>query len=324
MLTADALRLPRALEERLRACGLRFLVTGASGWIGMATLEMLFSALGADAAQRVIAFGSAPRVLALRNGTRVQQRPLADLQVLAPAPTMLLHYAFLTRDRVAGMPLEDYVSRNRAISDLVESCARSLGVTAALVLSSGAVYTRDGGLVTDFPTNPYGALKLEDEIRFSRWAEDTGAALVLPRLFNLSGPYINKLDTYALATLIRATQRGEHMRIRAAHTVVRSYTAVADLLATALWRLSRNQSGAWRFDTAGETEIEIGDLAQLVRQTLGSTSGIERPPRDPVGIDRYVGEGAAYAALLAEAGITPQALARQIVNTAADLERRFP
>lgn len=311
--------LPVALAVRLRDSHWRFVVTGASGWVGMATLDLLHAALGAQASRRVFAFGSAARELLLHDGGRVQQRPLAALAELAPAPTMLLHYAFLTRDRVPGMGLQDYVAQNRAISEIVERFARGAGVDAALVLSSGAVYARDGGLERDLQANPYGMLKLEDEVRFARWVEERGATLVLPRLFNLSGPYINKLETYALATLIRATQAGEPMRIRAAHAVVRSYIAVEDLLAVSLWRLAQGARGVVRFDTAGEREVEIGELALEIKLALRSEVPIERPPLDGTRVDRYVGNGAAYAAILDEARIVPQPLQQQIVLTADDL-----
>ena len=321
-IAAPALRLPAALAAQLRASPWRFVVTGASGWLGMATLDLLHGALGAQAAQRVLAFGSAARELRLRDGWRVQQQPLAALNELPAAPTLLLHYAFLTRDRVAGMPLGDYVSANRALSaQVAQACAR-LGVGGALVLSSGAVYAADGTPAHDLQANPYGVLKLEDEAHFAHWAEAAGATLVLPRLFNLSGPYINKLDTYALATLIGAALAGEPMRIRAAHAVVRSYTAVHDLLTLALRRLAAGGGGVLRFDTAGEREVEIGELAEEVRRVLGAAVAIERPPRDVARVDRYVGDGAAYAALLREAGIAPQTLAQQIASTADDLSRR--
>ncbi len=316
--------LPTALAVRLRESHWRFVVTGAGGWAGMATLDLLYAALGGQASRRVLAFGSTARELLLRGGGRVQQQPLAALAELASAPTMLLHYAFLTRDRVAGMSLQEYVAQNRAISEFVERFARGPGVDAALVLSSGAVYARDGSLERDLQANPYGMLKLEDETRFARWAAERGATLVLPRLFNLSGPYINKLDTYALATLIRAAQAGEPMRIRAAHAVVRSYTAVEDLLAVSLWRLAQGVRGVVRFDTAGEREVEIGELALEVKLALGSAVPIERPPLDGAQVDRYVGDGSAYAELLDQAGIVPLLLQRQIARTADDLNQRFP
>lgn len=315
--------LPAALATRLRESDWRFVVTGASGWVGMATLELLHAALDEQASSRVLAFGSTTRELLLRNGRRVLQRPMTALEDLAPVPTMLLHYAFLTRDRVAGMSLHDYVAQNRAISEQVECCARSFGTRAALVLSSGAVYAQEGELTCDLNANPYGVLKLEDEARFTCWAEDCGAKLLLPRLFNLSGPYINKLETYALATLIRAAQTDEPMRIRAAHPVVRSYTAVEDLLAVNLWHLAQGARTVVRFDTAGEREVEIGELALEVKRVVGSTLPVVRPPLENTRIDRYVGNGAKYAELLAEAGITPQTLPQQIARTADDLRLRF-
>jgi UDP-glucuronate decarboxylase len=74
-------------------------ITGAGGWIGLATLDLLHVALGDQFGKRVRAFGSSTRVLRLNDGTQVLQRPLGDLAWLPHEPTIVLHTAFLTKDR---------------------------------------------------------------------------------------------------------------------------------------------------------------------------------------------------------------------------------
>jgi hypothetical protein len=75
------------------------------------------------------------------------------------------------------------------------------------------------------------------------------------------------------------------------------------------------------FDTAGETVVEIGDLAQLALRIMGVSDGrILRPilsAEEPE--DRYVGDGAAMAGLAAERGVVFRPLAEQIRDTAAYL-----
>ena len=64
----------------LPASDARIVITGASGWIGKATLELLYNTLGpGDFAKRVFAFGSAPRSIDFGAGT-IEQRPLISLR----------------------------------------------------------------------------------------------------------------------------------------------------------------------------------------------------------------------------------------------------
>ena len=66
------LRLTERNALRLRSSGLRVFMTGGSGWLGRATLEMLESAFpGPEFSQRVVAFGSRARPLTLRSGRQV-------------------------------------------------------------------------------------------------------------------------------------------------------------------------------------------------------------------------------------------------------------
>ncbi len=67
------LALPPAIADSLRSSEARILVTGAGGWIGSATLELLAQALGPEGfRRRVRAFASRSRSLALRGGVSVE------------------------------------------------------------------------------------------------------------------------------------------------------------------------------------------------------------------------------------------------------------
>ena len=114
----NRLALPPALAERLRASDWRVLVTGAGGWLGQAALELLADALGPDWRKRVIAFGSNERLLVLRDGSEIRQHPLAMLPTCPPQPSLMLHFAYLTREKASGMPVEAYIATNRALSRL--------------------------------------------------------------------------------------------------------------------------------------------------------------------------------------------------------------
>jgi hypothetical protein len=75
------------------------------------------------------------------------------------------------------------------------------------------------------------------------------------------------------------------------------------------------------FDTAGECEIEIGDLARLAASVVGlSEAAIERPRVDGTRPDRYVGNGTVLRGLAAQCDLRLIELPDQIGDTARYLE----
>ncbi len=297
--------------------GLDVVVTGAGGWLGRATLEMLESSLGSQMISRTHVFASNRRSMTLRTGTRLDVYPLRELSRLKIGPHLLAHFAFATREFVSQLGITEYIARNEAITELVTDHVAKSRPIGMLVLSSGAVYSGD-----EIDTNPYGVLKRRDERRFLKLAEESpgtgpNARAVIPRLFNLAGPFLNKPD-YVLGSIIRDVARGGPIQLQAAHAVVRSYVHVGDLVELA-FAIMMGQKGAPReaFDTAGDGEIEVGDLAKLVASVLGESGmEIQRPAPDDTPADRYVGDSALIQSLARSYGIAMKTLSTQIEDTA--------
>jgi nucleoside-diphosphate-sugar epimerase len=317
----NGLSLPAAVAGRLRVGYWRVLVTGASGWLGQAALEVLARAMGPGWSERVIAFGSNQRRISLRDGSEVLQQALASLATLRRQPSILLHFAYLTREKATCMSPDAYTATNRALSRLAVEGGAAAGVERIFAVSSGAVHAALAAPSNPDPALLYGKLKLEDEALFEDFAFALPERRVfLARLFNLSGPYINKLDSYALASFIEQA-RGGRIHIRARHPVIRSYTSVSNLLGVALAQLLADDAGRFvRVETAGDREVELRDLAEAVRDEVAPHAAIERPPMAQAPIDRYVGEGEQYRRLLLEHGIAEHLLSRQIADTADYLE----
>src|SRR5262249_36428794 len=165
----------------------RFVVVGATGWLGQATLDLLHSALGPQFAARVVAFGSYGREIKLRGGRRVGIHPLDNLVNLpAEKRYVFLHYAFLARDKVATHSHDDYVAGNAAITDAVSRAVVARKTIGLFIPSSGAVYRKDGKLDDDIGANPYGVLQLRDEARFAQIAVQERLPLAMLAVFNFS------------------------------------------------------------------------------------------------------------------------------------------
>lgn len=293
----------------------RIVVAGAGGWIGLATIEQLHGLLGDDFERRVVCFGSQARTLTLRGGLEVAQRPLAEIAGLAPARTLVIYLAFLTQEKAGRMTEAEYAAANQAISDQVFQALDPIGAEGVFVSSSGAV-----GMVGQAGANPnmalYGALKLRDEERFGAWAEGRRKRAAIGRIYALSGPYINKLDSYALACFITDALADRPIRIRSARPVFRSYVAVDELMSVAFGLLTDGGAGTTRFDTGGYRGFEMGEVATAVAAALGHGRGIARPPMVAGPIDRYVADATAYDELMQALQVEPIPFVRQVRETA--------
>jgi len=304
------------IAATLRQSEHRIVLTGASGWLGRTTLDLLQSALGDTFAERVFCFGSRQAELRLTGNQFLIQRPLADLTTLPFRPTYLFHFAFLTKDRAEAMPEADYCIANRAIRQSVLDASDAIGVDAAFISSSGAAKFADD-MLTKQAMRLYGTLKREDEDAFAAWAEHRGKTLAIARIFNLSGPYINKLPSYALSSFILNALSGGPVIVRAPHDVRRGYVAVRELMSLAFALLLEQRGEVIRFDSGGD-DIELGELASAIASRMDCS--VQRPCRDGGPADVYLGDDRNYQRLLDRYDIDRVSLLEQIDETAAFLK----
>ena len=293
----------------------RVIVVGAGGWLGLATLEALHQLLGARFAERVVAYGSNRRELRLRGGLVIQQSALSELAFLSSAPSLVLHFAFLTQEKAKVMSDVDYIAANRAISARVLSALDLIGATGVFVASSGAVYMADDPNAEN-SKRLYGQLKMEDEARFSLWAEHSVARAVIARVFNVAGPYVGQ-GAYALSAFIADALAGRAITIHARRPVWRSYVAINELMSVVVGLLTSRKDGAEVFDTAGPVALEMTDIARAVAETLAPAVSIARATLDHSAPDRYIGDGKCYQNSRQYLGVNPVGFAEQIRQTAS-------
>jgi UDP-glucuronate decarboxylase len=303
-MTQSSWQLTPAIAQALADDGRRVVITGAGGWLGMASLELLRAALGEkEFAGRVRAFGSSTRTLRLADGTQVLQRPLADMAWLPQEPTLVLHTAFLTKDRAEAMDEAQYRAANAGIRQAVLDALDAIGAQGVFVASSGAAGMADAPDASA-AMRLYGTMKREDEAVFAQWAQAQGKAAVIARIFSLAGPHINKPGAYALASFALDALAGRPIAVRSPRGVVRSYVAIAELMSLVFAQLLHG--GITRFDSGGQP-LELGEVAQRLAALVPGAS-VQRAAITQEPADVYHGDGAAYAALLAAHGVTPVSL----------------
>jgi UDP-glucuronate decarboxylase len=316
---AEATALQHPAVAALSADERRIVVVGAGGWVGRAFLRGLHEALGKAAfGERVVSFGSSTRAVDLGDSITLTQRPLGTLADLPPQPSAVFHLAFLTKDKVAGMDLDAYRTANRELSGTVYHALNAIGADRLFVASSGAAAFADDPDASE-DLRVYGALKREDEDRFANWAmADGGRRAVITRIYSLSGPFINKHETYALASFISDALAARPIAVRAPMRVVRSYVGIRELMSLVIVQLLGDEGRqVHRFDSGGQP-LELGEVAAEVARVLGGS--VERAPITVPRDNVYAGSAETYAALLGVAGIAQLSLERQIAETATTLQ----
>lgn len=314
---------PRTVRK-LIGCGYNIVVTGATGWLGRTTLEMLAAAFGSEFSNRVIAIGSHEQVLTLSSGVQVQVIAMeAARHAVVGQSAILFHYAFLTKDKVPNHSIEDYCVLNRKISRTVRSWIEEGRIRGVMMPSSGAIYDYLNGDRRDPHAVTYGRLKLEDEKSFAESCRSVASCLAMPRVFNLSGPYINKFETYALSSIVVDVFRGGPIRLWADHVVLRSYVYVGDVVEICTrWLLQEKDQLEINFDTAGPEIVEVGELARRIAIVLsGKALEVERPAITELRVDRYVGNSAGLLALCGVLGYQFIDLDDQIRRTGIYIKR---
>ena len=295
----------------------RVAITGASGWFGTTALDLLLDAWEGDAPGRIVGYAGSERVVVLPSGRTVLLKALPDL-LTDPAPTVLLHFAYLTRDRVADLGVAEYTGRNVAISSLVLAAVRRHRPRIVVTASSGAGHEADGGLAHDLAANPYGTLKVLDELAFAQASLEAGAGWSIPRVFSVAGPGMSRPENYALGSMIAQARAGGPVQITSERPVLRTYCGVDEVVALSLWAAGNGRCGV--FDTGGHV-VEMADLATTVADVIGDGCVVSRPVFDPEGpADRYVGDPSTYAALLHDSGLTAAPLPDLVLRTAARRE----
>jgi len=290
------LNLPQILIDKVKNQNLHFIITGASGWIGKALLETLYHTLGKEFSQKVFAISATTKTIELRGGISVKTYNY-NHDFPQNKKYIIFHLAFLTKDKLASHSEEEFLLQNQKIRSDITKIINDVKPQALFYSSSGAAHSQ---------SDQYGIEKLDDEKYFAELAEKNGFEIIIPRIFNIAGPYINKVNLYALSDFIMQSKLSKTIKISAKIKVLRSYIHISDLLKICFsWILDDNKKEhKIIFDTANYDELEMADLADLVAKVMNNSTQIIRPEFDEKAAEnRYVGDGGIQKKLCQKYGI---------------------
>jgi nucleoside-diphosphate-sugar epimerase len=299
-----------------------YVITGPTGWIGRAALYHLVDTLGPEWARRVQAFGSQARTLELPGAGALEVRALSDLSAKDVDGAIVLHLAYLTQEKAGPLGASAFFSTNLAIDDAVASACREGRAKGVFVASSGAA----GAAGDPSGRTLYGVTKLLQEDRFLKLGRETGTPTLVGRIYNISGPHINKIDSYALSSMIGMALRGEDLVINAGIPVYRSYLHVEDLVRLVLAQLSSGEDApSSPIDLCGPLVVEMEDLARAVVAATGlpDSHPILRGKVDCNRPNVYVGDATAARGLALRHGLRLKDFETQVADTVAFLQHNF-
>jgi nucleoside-diphosphate-sugar epimerase len=288
-------------------------VVGASGWIGRAAVATVLAAAPGLPAERLRLFTGRPCEIAL-SGRILRTSALGPETRLGDGQWIVVHAGIIGGDASAGGEVR---RRNDALLDQVLEMSGAADLRRLIFISSGAA-----GLGPDTPPAKaaYAAMKQDHERAVAAWSRETGRPSLVPRVFNIGGPYMTVPKNYALGDLILSLTQTGRAAIGAPDPVFRSYVHVAEMADTLFEMAVDGHEDGAPFDIGGAEIVEVGALARRIAGRLHIRDAvIDRPPATGGAGDWYVGDGRRYQAALFRMGREPASLDAIIDDTLAGL-----
>jgi nucleoside-diphosphate-sugar epimerase len=259
----------------------KYLVTGAAGFIGSHLAEALLAAghdvLGVDAFTDYYERARKERNAA---GIEVLEADVADADLgpLLAGADGVFHLAGQPGVRASwGDDFELYLRRNVLVTQRVFEAAAAAGVRVVFA-SSSSVY----GDAETYPTpetvapqpiSPYGITKLACEHLAVANARASGLDAVVLRYFTVYGP--RQRPDMAFTALLEALARGDSFRLFGDGSAARSFTYVGDAVGATIAAMERGRAGEI-YNVGGGDEATMNEAIELAERISGRTLEVER------------------------------------------------
>jgi nucleoside-diphosphate-sugar epimerase len=242
----------------------RILFTGSSGWLGREILDQLNLAHKNFKNNEIVFSGSENKLLNFK-GFQYKQIEFFSLDD-STRFDLIIHCAFLTQDKLARMPLPQYVEINQMITSKIVSLAQN-GNPSILALSSGAVELVSETKDQIDSYSEYGKLKKEMEDKLTSLSN---AHTLVSRIWNVSGNNLIEPEKYAIGQFIKSALSGQDIFLRSNGRNLRSFIPASELFKGLIEGLISNQTG---IVNSGGVRCSILELAQKTQLLLNRKVG---------------------------------------------------
>lgn len=301
---------PRESSPRLRS-GLgeeeRILILGATGWFGRTLTEMLIGC-----PQEVMYVASYPRVINLEK-TSINVFAY-DFELIRDfRPTMVVDFAFLTREKVAQFGQADFLRVNEELTLRLLEVAALPSIKKILFTSSGAAVHQRSARPKTYEQDPYGFLKYRLEKTMEDFASRSGKSTLCLRPWSVSGHLVGRPLDYAFSSFI-IQALGGGIKIKARQPVFRRYCALDDLLAVGFELLHNFDGNSYRLLESGGELCDLVNLAERVVNLVGNGATIEHSVDPEAEPDSYYSDNVSWSESCNNAKYASKDLETQIIQ----------
>jgi nucleoside-diphosphate-sugar epimerase len=292
----------------------RILVSGASGWLGKNLIELILDLNDGEIPESVLLTAASSRTIELSQNRKVKVVRWDREAIQEFAPTTFINLAFLTRDRLLTIPVDQYIQTNLSIIDNAIWALSLPSINLVLSTSSGVASAISN--VDDFQIDPYGKLKKHEELVLLEKADELKKKLLILRVWTVSGKYIKPGDLLIIQSIISAALANKDFEISSNSLTYRTYIHTYEMFGLALVGLLNGKTG---IINSGGIKVEIADLAQRIFTLLNAKARVIQVLDRKESTEQYVSISPELNEVAVKFKISMMDLDSQILNTAESI-----
>jgi nucleoside-diphosphate-sugar epimerase len=293
---------------------MNIVINGGTGWLGIATLRALERI---KYIENIEITSSNGRTFIAHDLGEFKTKELTNNTKIDFKTEVLVNLAFKTRDYISILGEEEYTKINLDILKSSVNLAKNLKPKSIVIVSSGVV-SRNLDSQGKLDNTQYTKLKNLEEKTFTQIAKDMGANLVILRMWGGSGRDLTSPFKYAIGDLIRQALVSDKIIVSSEQLTYRRYSDASQQLEIAIRCAISGKNLV--FDSGGQI-IEMGELANIIKNTLQPNLEIVRKLDANLPADKYYSESNQFESFAKEYGIELFTLKQQIIETKVSVNR---
>ena len=299
----------------------KFIITGATGWFGKTAIYEYWKQFGLDSLKKNIsAYSSSRKELKFDEfDFTIKTKPLEEIEN-EKNPLGIIHTAFLTKDKIYKIGLQEYINTNRKIMNLVSAFLSKNKSCPVIYISSGAAEKVKNLNDFEIKKDPYSYLKKTEE---SKLEELVFNRMILTfRVFAATGRFCTIPSKFAFADFLQQGIYQKKINIKSEHKIIRSYVNVGCLFKLA-WEIMSNplKSGFHKID-ACHYKTDLLSLGFLISEILGIDQPISKI-NNKLKPNIYTGEIYEFDKLLKNYNLKHPSIFDQIKETSIAINNKF-